>query len=144
MTTQDFWNKVKTPDYKMTKPRQAFAEVLVSNQEVMLSVESLYSKTKAIFPKTNLSTIYRNLEALEQMNMLYKVNTAGGVTLYKLKCANSEHHHHIICTQCGKVLDLHYCPFDAFAKLAANSGFTITEHRLELYGLCEHCKKNNS
>lgn len=141
MTTQDFWNKVKAPEYKMTKPRLAFAEVLVANQNIMLPVESLYLKTKAIFPKTNLSTIYRNLETLEQLNMIYKVNTAGGITLYKLKCANSEHHHHIICTECGKVLDIHYCPFDAFSKLAAQEDFAITEHRLELYGICGDCKR---
>lgn len=141
MTTQEFWNKVKSPEYKVTQPRLAFADVLVQNQDVMLSAESLYEKTKAIFPKTNLSTIYRNLESLERLNMIYKVTTDDGLNLYKLKCASNEHHHHIICTKCGKVLDIHFCPFDTFSELAGKAGFTITEHRLELYGLCENCQE---
>ena len=140
MTTQEFWSKVQSPDYKITKPRLAFAQVLVENQNVMLTAESLYAKTRALFPKANLSTIYRNLEALEQLNMLYKITTDKGVNLYKLKCASSHHHHHIICTSCGKVLDIHYCPFDTFAHIAAEAGFTISEHRLELYGLCADCQ----
>ncbi len=140
MTTQEFWTTVKSPDYKITKPRLAFAQVLVENQNAMLTAESLYAKTRALFPKANLSTIYRNLEALEQLNMLYKITTDKGVNLYKLKCASSHHHHHIICTSCGKVLDIHYCPFDAFAQIAAEAGFTISEHRLELYGLCADCQ----
>ncbi len=142
MTTQEFWNKVKSPEYKITKPRLAFAEVLVENQDVMLSVESLYAKTRQLFPRTNLSTIYRNLEALEQLNMLYKITTEKGINLYKLKCISSEHHHHIICTKCGKVLDIHYCPFDAFSEIAAKADFTISEHRLELYGLCGECRES--
>lgn len=140
MNIQEFWDKLKSTEYKKTKPRTAFAEVLIENQSIMLSPESLYLKTKERFDKTNLSTIYRNLETLTALDMLYKLTTEDGATLYKLKCASNEHHHHIICTKCGKVLDIHYCPFHTFSDLAAEKGFIISEHRLELFGLCKDCQ----
>lgn len=140
MTTEEFWSKVNSADYKVTQPRLALIAVLVQNQSLMQSAEELYAQTKHIFPKTNLSTIYRNLETLEGLNMLYKITTDEGMNLYKLKCANDSHHHHIICTKCGNVLDVEYCPFDSFSEIARKTGFSITEHRLELYGLCQNCQ----
>lgn len=141
MNTAEFWNQVKSPEYKVTKPRLAFAEVLVECQDNMYTAETLYEKTKAQFAKTNLSTIYRNLESLEKLDMIYKITTDDGVNLYKLKCADKEHHHHILCTDCGKVASIHYCPLEAFAEQASESGFILTDHRMELYGLCQPCQE---
>ena len=147
MNTDELLNILKSEGYKITSQRKAIIETLISNRDNLISAERLFNNAKELYPKTNMSTIYRNLEVLEELNLLYKVVGDDGTALYKLACSKEEHHHHIICKKCGKTEIIDFCPIDVFTEISNEKHFNLTGHKLELYGQCYDCdqksKKSN-
>jgi len=130
---------LKNHNYKITEQRRAILQILSEhNHHGLLSVERLYQETLKLYPKTNMSTVYRNLEILESLDLLYKIVNDNGATSYKLICCN-EHHHHIICNHCGKTEVIDFCPIDTLKLLAKEKKFQLTAHKIELYGYCQDC-----
>jgi len=91
------------------------------------------------------SSIYRNLTLLEDAGAVTRIVTHDDFARYELAEELTEHHHHLICTECGDVVDfeldtaaelnLHH----ALEKAAGAAGFTTTNHRLDLLGTCTSC-----
>lgn len=140
MTLNEIIDVLRSNNYKITEQRRALMQILSDNHHGLLSVEELYNETKKLYSKTNMSTIYRNIEILESLNLLYKIMNDTGVTQYKLICCD-EHHHHIICTHCGKTEVIDFCPLETLETLAQEKNFHLTGHKLELYGQCNDCSK---
>ncbi|MCG8485487.1 MAG: transcriptional repressor [Clostridia bacterium] len=141
MKLTDLIEVIQSNGYKVTEQRKAILQVLDFNQKTLLSVESLFYKAQEICQKTNMSTVYRNLEILETLNLIYKIVTDNGVTLYKLICFD-EHHHHIICKGCGKTEAIEFCPLNIFIKISKDKNYILTDHKLELYGYCCDCQSS--
>ena len=96
--------------------------------------------------KLPVSSIYRNLVVLEQAGAVTRYPGAGGGhARYELSEELVGHHHHLVCSRCGRIEDDPVPPeVDAglstlLDAVAARTGFTVTDHRLELRGLCERC-----
>lgn len=141
MTTQDeLKNKLKEQGYKLTNQRKTILEVLFKNKNHFLSAEEIYLKTTEISPKTNFSTIYRNLEILEKIGIIHKTNIDNSTARYEFISYNS-HHHHIICKGCGKTEPIDFCPLEEILSKLNHKNFTFTEHKFELYGYCTKCQK---
>ncbi|MEX0650599.1 MAG: Fur family transcriptional regulator [Actinomycetota bacterium] len=91
------------------------------------------------------SSVYRNLSVLEHAGVARRVITEGEFARFELTEELTEHHHHLICTRCGKVEDVTIPPdlettMDrAVDKLARRSGFAKVRHRLDLIGTCRTC-----
>ena len=91
------------------------------------------------------SSVYRNLAVLEHADVVRRVITEGEFARYELTEELTEHHHHLICTRCGKVEDVTIPPdlettMDRTVdKLAKRSGFAKVRHRLDLIGMCRTC-----
>jgi Fur family transcriptional regulator, ferric uptake regulator len=91
------------------------------------------------------SSVYRNLVLLEQSGLVQRVVTNDEWARFELAEDLTEHHHHLICSTCGIVRDFTVPPQversvdSAFAKIAAQTGFTLLTHRLDLVGLCPDC-----
>lgn len=134
---------LKEKGYKLTKQRKSILEVLIENKGNLLSVEGIYEKTKIKYPQTNLSTVYRNLEILELIDLVHKTSINGSSASYEIACSNC-HHHHLICKNCGKTKTIDYCPVEDIKSKVNNSGFTVTDHKLEIYGYCSSCSKKKS
>lgn len=130
----------KKSGYKLTNQRKALIEVLYKNNDNVLSVEELFNKAKLICNQTNLSTIYRNLEILESLNIVHKIIIDNSTAYYKLVCEDS-HHHHLICKSCGKTETIDFCPAQDIYNNISNKDFLITDHKFELFGYCKDCIK---
>ena len=91
------------------------------------------------------SSVYRNLAVLEHADVVRRVITEGEFARYELTEELTEHHHHLICTRCGKVEDVTIPPdlettMDRTVdRLAKRSGFAKVRHRLDLIGTCRTC-----
>ena len=91
------------------------------------------------------SSVYRNLAVLEHAGVVHRVITEGEFARYELTEELTEHHHHLICTRCGKVEDVTIPPdlettMDRTVdRLAKRSGFAKVRHRLDLIGTCRTC-----
>jgi len=91
------------------------------------------------------SSVYRNLVVLEMAGLVQKIVTRDEWARYELAEDLTEHHHHLICSECGSVQDFVVSPRlersvdQAFAKIAEKTGFTNVNHRLDLVGVCPTC-----
>jgi Fe2+ or Zn2+ uptake regulation protein len=131
---------LKEHGYKLTLQRRAIIEVFLNNAGHFISAEEIYIKSREKFPKTNFSTIYRNLDILDATGIVHKTVLSGNTSSYELKC-ESEHHHHIICRSCGKTETINFCPLEEMKKELSDKNFTLTDHKFELYGICSECLK---
>jgi len=89
-------------------------------------------------------TLYRNLEAFVSSGLVRRVDLQRGrAHYYELA---EEHHHHLVCEQCGKVKDIDICNIEYVSKRALKQSkefVSVENHVLELTGLCKPCAKIN-
>tara|TARA_S200000501_G_scaffold87208_1_gene80244 strand:- start:12022 stop:12474 length:453 start_codon:yes stop_codon:yes gene_type:complete len=91
------------------------------------------------------SSVYRNLAVLEQAGLVVRIITNDDHARYELAEHILEHHHHIICTPCGEVLDFHLSQSieekleESLQKIANEFGFSVDRHQLDLIGKCGKC-----
>jgi Fur family ferric uptake transcriptional regulator len=89
------------------------------------------------------ATVYRTLESFLKAGLVRRVELRKDHFLYEL--AGQKHHHHLVCEQCAKVVDVDGCGLDrAEKRVLKQTGFSsIRDHALEFYGVCANCAKNN-
>ncbi len=144
-----YHGKIRRFGYRLTFPRQKILEVL-SRSSKHLSAEEIYHRTHRIYPGVGLTTIYRTLELLVNAGLVFKFDFGDGRSRYELSKGPGAtiHHHHLICTNCQRVIDyteiakrekkmLH----DIERELSKKYKFDIHSHQIHLYGLCDKCKK---
>ena len=127
---------------KWTKQRKCVYTVLKEATEPLSAVQIYHlAERLADGEEYAVSTIYRILAAFEERGMVSKTTWMGdGTIVYELN--RGEHTHYAVCLECHKRIALQSCPF-AHMHLEQDAGdFTVTGHKLELYGYCRDCRKN--
>ena len=100
------------------------------------------SSTKKVLAQ---SSLYRNLVVLENVGVVQRVFSTDEVARYELNDEILGHHHHLVCSKCGEVLDVRIpealeLNLDAaLLQIAKRSGFKLDQHRLDLIGRCSKC-----
>jgi Fur family ferric uptake transcriptional regulator len=134
--------------YRITVAREAILDVL-SRTEEHLSAEEVYLAVHKIQPNVGLTTVYRTLELLVHIGLVFKFDFGDGRARYELSEGpkGMRHHHHLVCTNCGRVID--YTDFiDEEVELLDRTenglqkkfNFEITNHLIQFYGLCDKCR----
>ncbi len=126
---------------KWTKQRKCVYKVLWEATEPLNAVQIYHlAEKEADGGEYAPSTIYRILNAFEEKELVEKTTWMGdGMVAYTLN--RGSHTHYAVCLECHKRIPLQSCPF-AHIHLEKESGdFTITGHKLELYGYCKTCKE---
>jgi Fur family ferric uptake transcriptional regulator len=146
---QGWWHgKFRGCGYRLTTGREAVFDVL-SNSEGHLSAEDIYMKARPKYPGVGLTTVYRTLDVLSDLGMVSKLDFGDGRSRYELSEGSDGvcHHHHLVCTECKKVID--YTDFideevellrQTEKGLAEKYRFSINNHIIQFYGLCEKCR----
>ena len=125
--------------YKLTPQRRAVIQTIVSTQD-HLTPAAIYERVHQAHPNLGLVTIYRTLEILAELELICEVHAGGNCRSYTV--GTSGHHHHLICSSCGRVVDFtgsHLGELEQ--KLSRETGFRIDGHLLEFIGLCQACQK---
>jgi len=136
--------------YRLTIPREVILDVL-SKTSKHLSAEDIYLEVHKSYPVVGLTTVYRTLELLTNMGLISKFDFGDGKARYELSIGpkGTRHHHHLVCSECGRVID--YIDFIDDEKellgqiekgLSKKFKFKITNHLIQFYGLCEKCNKD--
>lgn len=130
---------LKKEGLKNTPHRNAILDMLGNSAEPM-DAGQIFLRLQAGGTEINLSSVYRILEALASKGLLLKSNLAGGAkAVFELNRA--EHRHHLVCSKCMRTIPVEGCPLEEYVKaLSERTGFNVTGHRLELYGLCKGCR----
>lgn len=133
---REYKDKLKENGFKITKKRMRMIEYFM-DEDRYLSAKEVQEVMNDEYPGISYDTIYRNLYTLKDIDVLEQT-TFDGEMQYKISCT-SHHHHHFICEGCGDTRVIHYCPVDTWQKELED--VDITHHKVELYGLCQDCRK---
>jgi Fur family ferric uptake transcriptional regulator len=121
---------------RATPSKRVLLEVLFDAED-HLSVEALAEAVQARIPDVHLSTIYRNLEDLQELGVIVHSHLGHGPATYQLATLA---HAHFICEVCGKAVEAPDAMFAGLAKTAkAELGFTIDPHHFAILGRCGDC-----
>lgn len=126
---------------KRTRQREDVFRVLTQAEEPLTAME-IYQRVKSNTRDANyaISTIYRSLSVFEDKNLLEKTTLMGeDMAVYEWK--RNAHKHYAICLGCRRKLPLPGCPMEQLQISPGLEDFTVTGHKLELYGYCKACKK---
>ncbi len=138
-------DKLREKGYKMTPQRRSILEIIASNPGKHLSTEEIYEKVKVHNqPDIGLATVYRTLILFADLNMISKIHLDDGLVRYEMILDNEVHqHHHLICANCGGITEVMDDWLDDIEqKIEENHDFKITDHKLIMYGICKHCRKD--
>ena len=125
--------------YKLTPQRRAILGAIAESRD-HLTPAAIYDKVKRESSNIGLVTIYRTLELLTRLGLICEVHAGGNCHSYLLR-RPSEHHHHIICSDCGTVIDFIDCDLsEVEQRLSEQTGFDIEGHLLEFLGHCRQCQ----
>ncbi len=102
------------------------------------SAQSVYQLLRKDGESTGLATVYRTLQKAAARNTVDVLRKDDGEALYRL--CETGHHHHLVCTSCGKTIEVEGSSVERWANtVAKNNGFRKVSHVVELFGLCAKC-----
>jgi Fur family peroxide stress response transcriptional regulator len=127
--------KYKKIGIKLTPQRLAILDYLEGNT-AHPSVEEIYREVSKRFPTMSVATVYNTLEALAERGSVLALTIDPQKKRYD---PNTRHHHHLICTRCRKIEDVH-ADFDLAVPGIRDKGFEVKGSHVEFYGLCPHCR----
>lgn len=128
---------------KSTSQRDTILKIFVDAGQ-HLSAEELYARVKKNHPGIGYATVYRTLKLLAEAGMAEERRFEDGFTRYEFK-ATEGHHDHLICTRCGQIIEFENERIETLqADVARRKGFLVQSHKLEIYGLCNHCQGNKN
>ncbi|RLD16035.1 MAG: transcriptional repressor [Caldiserica bacterium] len=135
---------------RWTKSRMAILDVF-RRVKGHLSADEVFLRLRKNYPNIGIATVYRNLDYLHKNGFLSRFQFGNNKASYELSerfLKGAKHHHHLICTKCGKVID--YADFikeetdlirEMEKALSKKYGFKIQSHQLHFYGICKDCMK---
>ena len=130
---------ISVNNLKITKQRRAVLKVFLECND-HVSVEELYNIVLKTEPKTGLATVYRTLALLTKSGLALEMDFGDGQKRYE-SSYKSVHHDHMVCTECGKILEFNHPLIEKYQEeVAMQKNFKITSHKLDLFGLCQDCK----
>ena len=128
----------------ITGPRLLVIEIILKNKNP-ISIENLQKKLEG---KVALSTLYRVLNDLKSVEIIEEFTTTDSITMFEIAVQDGSHHHHLFCNNCGDIVDIELSEnFEEkmnteIVKIQKLFNFEISDHTLELLGLCNICKKD--
>src|SRR6266850_6635620 len=125
---------------KRTAQRDLILDIFLRTEE-HLSSEDLYRLVQKDDPSIGQTTVYRTLKLLTEAGLAREVRFGDGRTHYEHNYKH-QHHDHMICSQCGKIIEFFSAELEAIQDaMAAKHKFEVTQHLLRIIGLCADCRR---
>ena len=105
-----------------------------------ISAEDIYIQVRNRYQYMNISTVYRTLELLDKLGLVIKTDFGEGRVKYHP--ADKGHHHHLVCQQCGAIIDIDESTLSRLQDvLFARYRFSASLRHVAIFGLCENCRE---
>ncbi len=129
---------MKKKGMKLTPQRRLILDA-IHDVNAHLTAEEIISCVQSRMPEVHKSTVYRTLELLKRTGCVLQSELGGRVIYHH---ADEGHHHHLVCSECGMVLECKEELFETVEKsLAHKYGFSAAFRHLVVNGLCRECKR---
>jgi Fur family transcriptional regulator, ferric uptake regulator len=124
---------------RVTRQGQAVLGVVV-NSENFRSAQDIHAQLRADGETVGLTTVYRHLQLLTDEGQVDALQTADGELVYR-RCHSDQHHHHVVCRQCGRGAEVELPDLERWAESTAQAlGYSDVTHTVEIFGLCSQCR----
>ncbi len=128
---------LKQKGFRITSQREAVLKEIYSQPQ---TVEELYTALRKRHVDIDLASVYRTLLLFSQLHIVNEIDFGDGVKRYEIT-DRKNHHHHIICRDCGTVKDISLTHENKILQeVSQKSKFNIEKHSLEFFGLCGNCR----
>jgi len=141
---EKFKELLKKNSLKFTKQRELILKFLYQNKG-HYTPEDIYMLLKQQYPDVNIgiATVYRTLTLLEESHIVSSISF--GIQGKKYELGLKKHHDHLICTQCGKIIEFYdEIIEERQEEIAKKFNFKMTDHTMKIVGICEACQKAES
>lgn len=140
---EDLKKMIRSMGLKITDQRLLIINCLHDSElksgERHVTAQELYEKVVKKDPSVGFATVYRFLRDLANKNFVTEVRMGGQASRYEL--TTKDHHDHLTCTRCGKIVEFENKKIEKLQlQVAEYFGFVLTNHILELYGVCSACQ----
>ena len=123
---------------RTTRQRTAVADLL-GRTDGFRSAQELHELLRREGASVGLTTVYRHVQALADAGEVDVLRHEDGEAVYR-RCASSTHHHHLVCRDCGRSVEIEGPAVETWTQsVAADNGFTEIQHTLEIFGTCADC-----
>ena len=139
-TKTKFKDYLLTQGLKTTQQRELILDEFLRSAS-HLSTEELYLRLRRKNPRIGYATVHRTLKLFAECGIAEQRHFGDGQARYEAS-GHDEHHDHLICITCGKIVEFEDPRIEELqVEVAGGHGFTIERHRLELYGCCSDCRQ---
>ena len=146
-TMDDLRRKLSERQHKMTPQRQIVLQIFLDHPGEHLSAEDVHDILREKKAEIGLATVYRTLELLSDLGILQKMEFGDGCSRYEVNAMDPtrHHHHHLICTKCGKVEEFDEDLLeDLEADIERKMGFRTLDHQVKFFGICKECQEKEN
>ena len=135
----DIISKLSEQGYRLT-PQRMMVLSAIENSDNHISAEEIYAQVVTKYSHVNISTVYRTLELLKRLGLVTETDLGGGRVRYHP--TDKGHHHHLVCQECGKIIDLDESVLSSLkSALLREYKFSADLRHLGIFGRCADCKK---
>ncbi len=135
----DIVRRLTEQDYRLT-PQRIMIVSAIEDSDGHISAEEIYAQVVAKYPQVNISTVYRTLELLKRLGLVTETDFGEGRVRYHP--AGKGHHHHLVCQQCGAIIDLDESLLTSLkSTLLREYQFSADLRHLAIFGRCVKCGK---
>ena len=135
---KDLVSRLAQKGCRMTPQRLMILEDIESTSG-HFSAEDIYHDVRKRYSGLNISTVYRTLDLLKEMNIVTETDMGDGRV--RFHSMGHEHHHHLVCSSCGKVIDLDEATLSPLTStLSEKYGFRADLKHLAIFGRCRDCR----
>lgn len=138
---QRFLDFLAHKNLRMTKPRQAIIEVVFSTKK-HFTAEELLGWARRRDKSVSRATVYRTLPLLTESGLVREMDFGQDHKFYDPNYAERPHHNHIICQDCGKIVEFESEKIEQLeSDISRQLGFSVRAHRLQIMATCEEFRK---
>jgi Fur family ferric uptake transcriptional regulator len=120
--------------------RRTVVEYL-GRQSCCVSAQEIHDGVRAEGARVGIASVYRALDGLDQLGLVQRVDLGDGLSRYEPADPVGEHHHHLVCDDCGKVEPFADPPLEAaLERVAGGRGYAMAGHDVVLRGACGDCR----
>ena len=125
--------------YRSGGARRSVVELL-GRQNCCLSAQEIYDRLRRARRPVGIASVYRTLDTLAEMRLVRRVDAGDGIARFEPLRPDGDHHHHLVCRDCGKVEAFTDPRLErAIDRVAGGLGYAVDEHEVVLSGACADC-----